>query len=105
MKVSLGNKVIVEVYKKEALKTQEKHGFAFIEQKLKLKGLKVLADAHLSINGVEFRIYKGSIAYIKEELLHTQAWAAKPLESDAIEVPFLVVDVNHIEFVDWLEAI
>jgi hypothetical protein len=95
-KLSFNNRLIVEMYKKEALKSTEKNGFAFIAQKLSLKGLIVLVDAKL--NDGTF-IKKGSIAYIKEEALHTQAWAQKGLECDAIEGSFLIVDMNFVEFI------
>lgn len=98
--ISLNNRLIVETYKKEGLKTVEKNGFAFVSQKLFLKGLKVLIDGCLS-NGAhgEWLVKRGSTVYIKEETLHTQAWAQKPMECSYIEEPFLIVDLNHIEFV------
>lgn len=92
---SLNNKLIVEAYKKEALRTTEKNGFAFVAQKLSLKGLRILVDAHTTTGNIP----RGWIAYIKEEALHTQAWAQKPLECDSIEGPFLVVDMAFVEFI------
>lgn len=93
---SFNNRLIVEVYKKEALRTTEKNGFAFVAQKLSLKGLKVLVDVKLSDNTF---IPKGSVAYIKEEALHTQSWAQKAMECDGIEGQFLIVDLNNVEFI------
>lgn len=93
---STNNRLIVETYKKEALKAVEKNGFASISQKLTLKGLKVLVEAKLSDNTL---VQKGSVAYIKEESLHAQPWAQKTLECNAIEVPFLIVDLIHVEFI------
>jgi len=95
-KRSVNNRLIVETYKKESLKAVERNGFASISQKLALKGLKVLIEAMLSDNTL---VQKGSIVYIKEEILHTQAWAQKTLECDAIEGPFLIVDLVHVEFI------
>jgi len=99
-KISLNNRVIVEMYKKGELRATEKNGFAFVAQKLTLKGLKVLMDAKLN-DGTFIR--KNSIAYIKEEALHTQAWAQKGLECDAVEGQFLIVDTSFVEFfLPWL---
>jgi hypothetical protein len=93
---SFNNRLIVEKYTKSQLRTKEQNGFALIEQKLNLKGLKVLANAYLSNNVL---VPKGSIAYIKEEVLHTAPWAQKPLESSAIEGQFLIIDMTYVELI------
>lgn len=93
---SFNNRLIVQAYKKEAIRTTERNGFAFIEQKLGLKGLEILVDTQLA-DGTY--INKGSIAYIKEELLHTAPWAQKTLECAAIGQPFLIVDLTYVEMV------
>lgn len=93
---SMNNRLIVEAYKKEALRSTEKNGFAFVSQKLSLKGLKVLIDVKLSDSTF---VVKDSIAYIKEELLHTASWAQKAMDCDAIGQPFLIVDLNYVEFI------
>lgn len=93
---SLNNRLIVEAYKKEALRSKISSGFALIDQKLTLKGLKVLVEAKLS-NGL--LIPKGSVAYVKEELLHSQPWAQKVLEAEGIEGKFLILDMTYVEFV------
>lgn len=93
---SFNNRLIVEKYVKGELRHKERNGFALIDQKLNLKGLKVLVDACV-LDGVTVR--KGSVAYIKEEVLHTAAWAQKALESDNIPVPFLIVDLSQVEFI------
>lgn len=93
---SFNNRLIVEKYVKGELRHKERNGFALIDQKLNLKGLKVLVDAYLTSNMV---IKRGSIAYIREEVLHTAAWAQKALESDTISVPFLIADLSQVEYV------
>jgi len=93
---SVNNRLIVEAYKKEALRATEKNGFAFVSQKLSLKGLKVLMEARLSDGTI---VPKGSVAYVKEETLHTQQWAQKAMDCDAIEGQFLILDLNHVEFI------
>lgn len=95
--LSLNNRLIVEVYKKEALRSKEKNGFAYVDQKLFLKGLRVLIDAKFDDGTV---IHKGSIAYIKEEVLHTQQWAQKAFESTYFQEPFLIVDKTYVEFIE-----
>lgn len=93
---SLNNRVFVEAYQKGELRSKEKNGFAFVDQKTTLKGLKVLLEARLNDGTM---VLKNSIAYIKEESLHTQAWAQKPLECDVIGQLFIIVDAIHIEFI------
>jgi hypothetical protein len=94
---SLNNRLIVEKYTKEALRSKEVSGFAFVDQKLTLKGLKTLIDAKLT-DGTLIR--KGTIAFIKEEVLHTAAWAQKSYTCDGVEGQFLIVDINQVEFVE-----
>lgn len=93
---AMNDRFIVETYKKEALKSEVKKGFATIGQKNTIKGLKILVDAQLS-NGTVVKA--GQRAYIKEETLHTATWATKNYECDAISVPFMVVDIAYVEFV------
>lgn len=93
---SMNNKLIVEAYKKEGLKATEKNGFAMITQKMSLKGLRVLVDAKLSDGTF---VPRDSTAYIKEEYLHTAAWAKNPLQCDTLRDQFLIVDVAHVEFI------
>lgn len=92
----MNNRLIVEAYKKEALQSDVKNGFAFIQQKVAVKGLKVLMDARLSDGTI---IPRDSVAYIREESLHTKPWAQKILQSDTLSVPFLIVDISEIEFI------
>lgn len=94
--LSFNGRLIVEAYKKEGLKSHVSNGFAFIEQKVSLKGLSVLIDAKLSDGTL---IPKGSTAYIKEELLHTSPWAQKILQSETLPGQFIVVDIANVEFV------
>jgi len=93
---SMNNRLIVEAYKKEGLKSTISQGFAYIEQKVSVKGLTVLVDAKLSDGTF---VPKGSIAYIREESLHTQAWAQKVLECDTLKTPFIIVDISNVEFI------
>lgn len=109
---SLNNRFVVEPYTTDrGLKATERNGFAMITQKISLKGLKLLVDAKLTGYGNEslsidgssmsgpFTVKAGSFIYIREELLHTQVWAQKPLECDGIEGKFIIVDASYVEFV------
>jgi hypothetical protein len=87
-------------------------GFAMIQQKVSLKGLRLLVEFRLdstekhydgkgNVTSIPTVIPAGSIVYIKEELLHTQAWAKQILESPYIG-KFMIVDKQHIEFIQPL---
>ena len=93
---SFNNRLVVEAYQKEGLKSTVSNGFAFIQQKVSVKGLTVLMDSQLSDGTF---IPKGSIAYIKEESLHTAPWAQKILESDTMKTPFIIVDITNVEYI------
>lgn len=93
---SMNNRLVVEAYKKEGLKSSVNNGFAMIAQKVVVKGLQVLMDAKLPDGTF---VPKGSTAYIREETLHTQQWAQKALEADTLPVPFLIVDMSYVEFI------
>jgi hypothetical protein len=94
---SLNNRVIVEPYKTDkTLKAEVRNGFAMIEQKVTVKGLKLLAEAHTEKYGF---ISKGSMVYIRESYLHSQEWAKTIFKSDGIEGPFIIVDLNFVEFI------
>lgn len=95
---SFSNKLIVEVYQRESAPRAEiRNGWATVGQKNTLKGLTVLVSANLS-DGTY--IPRGSVAYIKEETLHTAAWAAKNLKSDTVSGEFIVVPLSEVEYID-----
>lgn len=107
--ISYNNRFIVEPYAGDrTIKTTSGSGFAMIQQKVSLKGLKLLVDVVL-IDKPSITQYgslapqdipKGSIIYIKEELLYTQQWAKQILESDAVEGKFIIVDGQYVEMID-----
>lgn len=93
---SMNNKLVLAAYKKEALRANVSNGFARPDQKVTVKGLEVLMDAKLSDGTL---VPKGSLAYIREESLHTQQWAQKSYESDALPgISFIIVDSTSVEF-------
>lgn len=93
---TLNNRFILQAYKKEALRAKEQNGFAFLDQKTAVKGLKVLVNAKLTDGTV---VLAGSIAYIKEESLHNMPWAQKSYTSDFVNEPFIIVDATYVEYV------
>ncbi len=97
MKQALNNRFVTEQYVKEGLKAKISGGIATPGQREGLKGLRTLMKTTLS-DGTYFPA--GSIVYIKEEVLHTHAWASKPLNCDAIPEKFLIVDLQFVEFID-----
>lgn len=92
---SVNNRLLLETYKKEGLRANIQNGFARLDQKVAVKGLKVLVAAKLN-DGTY--VPQGSTAYIREELLHTQQWAQKVLESEGVEGPFIIVDFSNVEY-------
>jgi hypothetical protein len=91
------NRLVLEPYTSDrALKTRNRNGFAMIEQKIAVEGLKVLIDSVLNDGTL---IPKGSTAYLKEEFLHSDPRVQKVLESEAVEGPFIIVDLNFVEFI------
>lgn len=101
--ISLNNRLILEPYKTDrALRANVSSGFATVAQKDEVKGLKVLVEARIFEGAgrqTSMVIPRGSIAYIREEYLHTAAWAQKVLKADGIEGSFIIVDLQHVEFV------
>lgn len=95
---TVNNKLIVESYTKESLRATEKNGFARIDQKVALKGLKLLVNAKLNDGTV---LNKGAVVYIREETLYTQQWASKTTECPGLfEGKCLIVDLVHVEMID-----
>lgn len=96
---SLNGRFIVESYKEDrGLKATVTNGFAMVQQKVSLKGLKLLADAQ-NTSG-QYIARKGDMVYIRESLLQAQPWAKATFTSDAIDGEFMIVDQTYIEFVD-----
>lgn len=97
MTFSINNRLVVEQYIKEGLKSKVVGGIATPGQRDGVKGLKVLIGATL-VDGT--KVPAGSTAYIREEILHTQQWASKPLTCATLSTPFMVVDIAHVEFIE-----
>jgi hypothetical protein len=100
--ISLNNRFVVEPYLSDrAIKlSQNGSGFAMIQQKVTLVGLKLLMSVHVQYPSESKYFPAGSTVYIREEYLHSQPWAKQLLESKAIEGKFMIVDHQFVEFVD-----
>lgn len=98
MTYSINNRLVLEPYIKEGLKSEIRSGIATPGQRDGLKGLRLLMDAHLS-DGRQFP--RGSVAYIKEEVLHNHSSTIfKHLNCDTINGKFMVVELQYIEFIN-----
>lgn len=98
---SLNNRFIVETYKEDrALKATVSNGFAMVSQKVSVKGLRLLVDVDVAVNGkVSQRARKGDLVYIREASLQSQPWAKTSFTAEGIDGEFIIVDQVHVEFV------
>ncbi len=108
---SMNGRFIVEPYMSDRqIKVSDAGGFAMIQQKVHVKGLRLLVAAHLGdnmtshtrIDGLSqsgpITLAAGSLIFIREEYLFTQPWAKQILESDHVG-KFIIVDKQFVEFI------
>ena len=93
---SFNGKLILEAYKHTELKAEVRSGWATLNQKATLKGLKTLVQAHL-LDGTVIPV--GSTAYIKEESLHTRPEVKNKFKSDTFPVEFIVLSMDMVEYI------
>lgn len=103
MMFSVNNRLILEPYVKSGLKSEVRNGIATPGQRDGLKGLKVLMDVRVMDGGEPRYIPKGSIAYIREEILHSHPWGSKHLTCDTHPGKYMVVDLSYVEFIETFE--
>lgn len=97
------NKFIVEPYVGErSLRSNNSSGFAMIEQRTALKGLRTLADATIAVGAAWECFPKGSIVYVREELFFQPGWGQKVYNADGIVGGCMIVDYNNVEFIKSL---
>lgn len=95
---SLNGRFILESYKEDrGLKATVTNGFAMVQQKVSIKGLKLLADVR-GVDG-QYVAYAGDTAYIRESSLQSQPWAKATFTSDGIDGEFIIADITHIEYI------
>ena len=95
---SYNGKLVLEAYSHGEVKSEMNKGWVSVGQKNNLKGLKVLVGAKFSVGGETVHVPTGTIAYIKEELLHTQQWAKNKLKSDTLPGEFILANINDVEY-------
>ncbi|MEM4601885.1 MAG: hypothetical protein QW808_03185 [Desulfurococcaceae archaeon] len=94
--LSLNNKIIVEAFNNVGgLKSDVRHGFALVAQKVNIVPLNVLVTTVLSDGTV---VNAGSKAYILEELLSTQPWAKqiKKIPDLLGDKECIIVDIKDV---------
>jgi len=95
--ISYNNNVICEPYVKEGgIRKKIQGGMATISQKTALIGLKVLRDAYIT---KDLSIKKGSVVYIKEEILHTTPQYSIPLICEDMKESCVIINFGHVSFV------
>ena len=90
----INNKLILEPYRgKHGLRAKNvTGGFATLDQKTNLVGLKVLCSGVIQNGRICRPVEKGDYVYFSEEVLYTQEWPKKILTADFIEEPFIVAE-------------
>lgn len=97
---SLNNRLVLEEYVKEGLKSKVMGGIATPGQRDGIKKLKVLVSTRLA-DGRD--IPAGSYAYLREEALFSQAWSAKLFTCDSVPGKFMLVGLEWVEFIETTE--
>lgn len=92
---SLNNLIVCEPYKgAKGIRSSIRSGVAVVKQKTGVIGLKVLADAYIS---KDITLKAGSTIYVLESILFQFSdQYSKPLDSDFIEEPFVLVNYGHV---------
>ena len=102
---SLNNRLIVETYKEDrGLKATVQNGFAMVQQKVSLKGLKLLVEAKVVSNGITQIIPAGSMVYFKEGALQSAPWAKGSFSCEGLDGEFMIVDAINAEFFGNVES-
>jgi hypothetical protein len=93
---SVNNKLILEPYKGgKGLQAQVKSGFATVQQKNKLVGLKLMANAQVRNGDRVLDLPAGATIYFTEEVVYLHQMYHTVLTSDSIVEPFVMGDFGH----------
>ena len=94
--ISINGKLLLEPYVSSgAIKAEIKSGFATVKQKSTLIGLKALHPSKwIDKNGHARSVNRGDTVFLKEEDLHTQAFAKTVFNLDSDQEKFIIVDAN-----------
>ena len=99
---SINGYVVCEPYNKDkGLEAKVSRGFASVNQKKSLKGLKILADC-----AVGDKVYPaGSIAYFKEEVLYTETWSRMELDCTSLgETKCILAELRFVVMIHEVEG-
>lgn len=95
--LSVNNKIFCEPYTGgKSLKSEVKSGFATVQQKNNLVGLKVIADATITVGARTLEIPKGSVVFFNEETLYVHQQYHAPIKNNVFEEPCVIADFNHV---------
>lgn len=95
--MTVNNKIFCEPYSGgKDLKSEVKSGFATVQQKNNLVGLRVLADAVVKNGDKLLEIPKGSVVLFNEETLFLQKQYHTPIKNDFLKEPCIIADFSHV---------
>jgi hypothetical protein len=96
------NQIFVEPYKPtHKIRQGGTKGFATIEQKETLVGLKVITDAYVSVGNNTIEIKAGMTVYVSEELLYNQHSVLKTytINEAGVDSHFMIIDFSIVKAV------
>ena len=100
-KVSFNGYLILQPYKHSGkIKAKISGGFASVEQKTNLVGLKMLTHGNIQIGQDVRMVPKGVTIYFKEETLHTSDWATTKYSCEAIGGEFILAPASAMVMID-----
>lgn len=98
---SVNNVLVVESYKGDRVKKSTvSNGFAFMEQKVSVKPVKLLVNAKITIGNEVIELPRGTLIHLKEEFLLADPIAQKLYKSPGIEEDFLLVPFHHVQLIE-----
>jgi len=98
---TLNGKLFCEPYTGgKALQSEVKSGFATVKQKANIVGLKLKADAIISLGPKTIVLKKGKIVFFNEETLFNYKNYHTPITHSSIEGEFVIADFAHIVSID-----
>lgn len=99
---SCNNNILCKPYvKKGGIRSTTTKGIATIDQRTKIVGLEVVEDAYIN---EDLTISKGSVVYIKEEILHSTPQYNTPMICDDLKESCVLVNYGHVSFVNIMES-
>jgi hypothetical protein len=95
--MTVNNKIFCEPYTGgKGLKSEVKSGFATVQQKNNLVGLKVLATATVRNGDKLLEIPQGAVVFFNEETLYLHQQYHTPIKNDILKEPCVIADFAHV---------